>query len=76
MGILIPWIEYATINVTPIAPAGLILRLKNPNMRGTLIRRVQFALKSKGFDSGVVDGVYGTLKGSVAKFVFDERGIL
>ena len=60
----------------PLPPQVSILRLRNPNMRGTLIRRVQFALKSKGFDSGEVEGVYGTLKGSVAKFVFDECGIL
>ena len=40
-------------------PPLLILRLTTRLMRGTLIRKVQRALKDEGFNPGPIDGIYG-----------------
>lgn len=60
LAILVPGIQYMTNAETVIAtPPLLILRLTTPLMRGTLIRKVQRALKDEGFNPGPLDGIYG-----------------
>lgn len=56
----IPGVEYSSTSyfTNPIALPRL-LTLENPNMSGPLVRKVQSALKSKGFHPGVIDGEYG-----------------
>ncbi|MFO1209222.1 MAG: peptidoglycan-binding domain-containing protein [Amaricoccus sp.] len=40
-------------------PAAVVLRLTNPPMSGDLVKRVQTALKRRGFAAGDSDGVFG-----------------
>ena len=58
---LIPGLEYP--DELPVSvfspPAALVLRLRNPPMRGQLVKNLQQALKARGLDPGVVDGVFG-----------------
>ncbi len=58
---LIPGISYpdslAAGVFTP--PAGLVLSLRQPPMRGQLVQALQEMLKARGFDPGVTDGVFG-----------------
>ncbi|WP_295636837.1 peptidoglycan-binding protein [uncultured Methylibium sp.] len=57
----VPLIDYP--DELPVAvfrpPAALILRLRFPPMQGALIRKMQQALRVRGFDPGDVDGVFG-----------------
>lgn len=61
MGILVPGIEYQQDSSPVIItnPTETIYRLTNPMMKGDMIKEIQTRLKSKGFDPGVIDGVFG-----------------
>lgn len=60
VGVMPPMIDYEEPNVLrPFVPAGLVLRLKQPNMKGALIARLQAELNVRGFGVGSIDGVYG-----------------
>lgn len=60
MGILPPSIKYQEPDMLqPPVPAGLVLRIKKPPMRGKLIERLQARLNGLGFIAGDVDGEYG-----------------
>jgi hypothetical protein len=56
----IPELAYA-VTGAPVDPQPLpfLLKLENPNMTGTIVRKVQRALKDLGYDPGVIDGAYG-----------------
>lgn len=58
---LVPGVAYPDeLSVGIYAPPGTpVLRLKHPPMRGQLVKNLQKALKAKGFDPGIVDGMYG-----------------
>jgi len=43
----------------PTVPPGLVLRLKQPNMKGAIIERLQRRLDERGFSPGDIDGVFG-----------------
>ena len=76
-GILIPWIDYgAVINVSPVAPPGLILRLKLPNMKGDLVERVQRALEKQGFDPGTIDKAYGPHTAAAVSAFQSAKGLV
>lgn len=56
----IPEISYSsTTNLSPPIPLPFILKLESPNTKSPLVRRLQRALKSAGFDPGKIDGEYG-----------------
>ena len=60
VGVLPPMIQYDEPSLLrPYRPAGLVLRLKTPNMKGALIARLQAELNLRGFRIGAIDGVYG-----------------
>jgi N-acetylmuramoyl-L-alanine amidase len=60
VGVLPPMMAYDEPPLLrPYRPAGLVLRLKTPNMKGALIARLQAELNLRGFRIGAVDGVYG-----------------
>lgn len=60
MGVLPPAITYAQpAEYVPTSPPSLVLRLKNPNMKGAMIERLQRALTERGLFPGAIDGVYG-----------------
>ena len=60
IGVLPPMIQYEEPDVFLLAqPPGLILRLKNPNMAGKLIERLQRKLDAAGFSPGDIDGTFG-----------------
>lgn len=60
VGVLPPMLTYAEPAVLqPTTPPGLVLRLKQPNMKGALVTRLQQALAARGFSPGDVDGAYG-----------------
>ncbi len=60
VGVLPPMLDYAEPTwPRPYAPAGLVLRLKTPNMKGALIARLQAELNLRGYRIGAIDGVYG-----------------
>lgn len=59
-GVLPPMIDYAEPDILlPSIPSGLVLRLKNPNMKGKLVERLQRRLNELGFNAGKIDGSYG-----------------
>lgn len=60
MGILVPGVQYASSSPTPIPPPTVtIYRLTNPLMTGDPVRKIQEALKTAGFDPGVIDAEFG-----------------
>lgn len=60
VGVLPPFVQYTEASelIPPVAPT-LVLRLKTPNMKGDLVRRLQQALANRGFSPGDIDGVFG-----------------
>ena len=57
---LIPEVTYETTSaVVKPKPLPYLLRLEDPNMRGTIVKQVQRALKEAGFNPGKIDGEYG-----------------
>ncbi len=59
-GILVPGIDYtAGAKVTVASPPATIFRLAVPPMSGPVVKQIQKKLKTKGFDPGTVDGVFG-----------------
>ncbi len=60
MGILVPGIDYPK-NPEPqtVTRPTLLYRLTTPRMKGDAVRRIQEALRAKGFDPGDVDGIFG-----------------
>lgn len=60
VGVLPPMITYAEPAIfLPTVPPGLVLRLKQPNMKGALVERLQQALADRGFSPGDIDGAFG-----------------
>ena len=61
LAMLLPLIDYpdSLSNEVFTPPAELVLRLTDPPMRGAIVRRLQKALRDKGYDSGAIDGVFG-----------------
>ena len=60
VGVLPPMITYAEPTLlSPSVPPGLVLRLKQPNMKGNLVERLQRRLAELGFSPGEPDGVFG-----------------
>lgn len=57
---MIPELTYSSSGITvPSKPLPYMLILKEPNVSGALVRKVQRALKQAGFDPGKIDGAYG-----------------
>jgi hypothetical protein len=58
---LLPLVEYPAELADSVfkPPAGVVLRLTAPPMHGSLIKKLQRALKAEGVDPGVIDGVFG-----------------
>jgi putative peptidoglycan binding protein len=58
---LVPGIAYPDELASTVfaPPPALVLGLREPPMRGQLVKDLQRALKAKGFDPGVIDGVLG-----------------
>jgi N-acetylmuramoyl-L-alanine amidase len=61
LAMLVPLLVYPDELSTTVfqPPQGLILRLTFPPMQGALVKKMQATLKSKGFDPGGVDGIFG-----------------
>lgn len=62
IGVLPPMLKYPAVapaNLKPTRPPSLVLRLKRPNMKGDLVRRLQQALADLGYSPGEIDGAYG-----------------
>lgn len=58
---LVPGVSYPD-GVEPVIftpPGVLVFRLKQPPMRGALVKKLQQALKARNFDPGVLDGIFG-----------------
>ena len=59
-GVIPPMLAYQEApRLSPLAPPGLVLRLKRPNMTGALVLRLQRRLAEHGFMVGEFDGVFG-----------------
>lgn len=59
-GVLVPGVTYkssAAVTVTP--PSAQIYRLTTPVMQGPQVTAIQNALKTAGFEPGVIDGTFG-----------------
>jgi N-acetylmuramoyl-L-alanine amidase len=77
VGVLPPGVAYDEPPVIGIArPAGLVLRLKRPPMRGSLVTRLQEALAHEGFSPGVVDGAFGPHTAAAVKAYQLEHAML
>lgn len=59
-GVLVPGIDYASPGQpVAVSPPALLFGIGIPNMNADAVRRIQHALKAKGFDPGALDGVFG-----------------
>jgi cell wall-associated NlpC family hydrolase len=61
LAVLLPLVEYPA-GVAPDVfrpPEDVVMRLTSPPMHGPRVKALQRALKSRGFDPGKVDGVFG-----------------
>ncbi|GLK75901.1 hypothetical protein GCM10008171_11550 [Methylopila jiangsuensis] len=59
-GVLVPWIDYETpAEVPPVAGPSVIYAVNAPNMRAEVVKRIQTALRDKGFYKDPIDGVFG-----------------
>jgi hypothetical protein len=59
-GILVPGVEYeGNGSVIPEEPAFEIYRVTHPMMSGKVVKDIQTALASNGYDPGEIDGVFG-----------------
>jgi N-acetylmuramoyl-L-alanine amidase len=60
VGVLPPMLQYDEPDLLrPAEPPGLVLRLKQPNMKGALVERLQRRLAERGFSPGDIDGAFG-----------------
>jgi len=60
MGILVPGVSYEPLSGNgSLTPPGVIYRLISPCMRGAKITEIQQKLHGLGFNSGIVDGIFG-----------------
>ena len=76
LAMLLPLIEYGNLPAPAVVapPAGIVLRMSFPPMHGALVTALQKALKKRGFDPGVVDGVFGPhTEAAVRAFQLVER---
>ena len=56
----IPELTYSSTSyVAPPIALPLLLRLEKPNVKSPLVKKIQQALKARGFDPGQIDGEYG-----------------
>lgn len=77
IGVLAPGLDYAApADIGLYRPAGLVLRLKPPPMRGVLVRKLQQALASRGFSPGELDSVYGPHTAAAVKAYQMSRGLV
>ena len=76
-GVLVPDVDVAVREVVgpPRRPA-LVLRVKQPAMKGELVKRVQRKLTQLRFHPGPVDGVYGAQTAAAAQAFQVSRGLL
>jgi putative peptidoglycan binding protein len=60
MGVLVPGIDYSrSPEPRKVTPPALVYRLMSPRMKGPVVLSIQTGLKAKGFDPGLLDGVFG-----------------
>ena len=61
LAMLLPLVEYPDELPSAVfkPPSALVLRLSFPPMHGALVKKLQRALKERGYDPGVIDGVFG-----------------
>lgn len=78
LGVLPPDVDYPLPAVlTPSQPpAALVLRFKQPPMRGPLVQRLQQALAARGFTPGEADGIYGAHTAAAVKAFQLESGLV
>ena len=63
----------------PDAPScwlGRNLKVTGPYMRGDDVEQIQLALKSKGFDPGAIDGIYGPYTERAVKAFQAQKGLM
>lgn len=70
-GILVPGIRYQSGTPIAVTPPANIYRVGAPNMNGTVVMRIQQALTAQGYDTGGIDGAFGT--GTEAAVVAFQR---
>jgi len=58
-GVFIPGFEYGAAGVVDITPPAFVYRVGAPNMRASVVTKIQNALAAAGISPGIVDGVYG-----------------
>lgn len=76
LGVVVPWIDVTLPTAPmPITPAGIVLRVKSPPMRGELVERVQQSLIDHGLDPGPVDGIYGGQTAAAVRAFQITRGL-
>ncbi len=76
-GILIPGIEYEEENPVELTePRTVVLRMTNPPMKGSIVRKVQRALLENGFDPGPLDGSYEELTRAAVLAFQSTRGLV
>lgn len=78
LAMLAPGIDYPGLPAPMIVapPGGLVLRLTHPPMRGSLVKKLQSALKARGFAPGARDGVYGPHTEAAVRAFQLEQGLV
>lgn len=58
-GVFIPGFEYAEARSADIGPPAFVYRIGAPNMRRSIVIKLQQALEAAGISPGIIDGSYG-----------------
>jgi peptidoglycan hydrolase-like protein with peptidoglycan-binding domain len=76
-GVLLPGVQYGTAAPIPHwSPPDDIIRVVDPYMRGAHIAEVQWALASRDYDPGPVDGIYGELTEASVIALQSDRSLI
>lgn len=76
-GVLVPWIDYDTpVEAPAIAGPSVIYAANVPNMRTEVVKRIQTALRDKGFYKDPIDGVFGMKTADAVALFQQAAGIV
>lgn len=75
-GVLVPSIDVRIPAAPqPVPAAGIVLRVKTPRMTGKLVRDVQRALATAGYNPGPIDDEYGSQVAAVVRAFQLRKGL-
>lgn len=75
-GVFIPGFDYSENPAVEVTPPAFVYRIGAPNMRASIVKKIQQALQAAGISPGVVDGAYGPNTAAAVAAFQAEEGLL